>query len=96
MFTIIELFSEEEEREINHHGAMRIVDDLQKEDNRQITKTLNAYKIAKKFGNFMIYETKFKIDQRFTFISETDIVPIFAVIFSLVYCIMSMLCYFNY
>ena len=42
---------------------MRIVDDLQKEDNnRQITKTLNAYKIAKKFGNFMIYETKFKID----------------------------------
>ena len=62
MFTIIELFSEEEEREINHHGAMRIVDDLQKEDNRQETKTLNAYKIAKKFGNFMIYETKFKID----------------------------------
>ena len=96
MFTIIELFSEEEEREINHHGAMRIVDDLQKEDNRQGTKTLNAYKIAKKFGNFMIYETKFKIDLRFTLISETDIVPIFAVIFSLVYCIMSMLCYFNY
>ena len=62
LFTIIELFSEEEEREINHHGAMRIVDDLQKEDNRQETKTLNAYKIAKKFGNFMIYETKFKID----------------------------------
>ena len=96
MFTIIELFSAEEEREINHHGAMRIVDDLQKEDNRQITKTLNAYKIAKKFGNFMIYETKFKIDLRFTLISETDIVPIFAVLFSLVYCIMSMLCYFNY
>ena len=96
MFTIIELFSEEEEREINHHGAMRIVDDLQKEDNRQETKTLNAYKIAKKFGNFMIYETKFKIDLRFTLISENDIVPIFAVIFSLVYCIMSLLCYFNY
>ena len=96
MFTIIELFSEEEEREINHHGAMRIVDDLQKEDNRQITKTLNAYKIAKKFGNFMIYETKIEIDSRFTLISETDIVPILAVLFSLVYCIMSMLCYFNY
>ena len=46
---------------------MRIVDDLQKEDNRQITKTLNAYKIAKKFGNFVIDETKFKIDLRFTF-----------------------------
>ena len=55
MFTIIELFSEEEEREINHHGAMRIVDDQQKQDNRQGTKTLNAYKIAKKFGDFMIY-----------------------------------------
>ena len=75
---------------------MRIVDDLQKEDNRQITKTLNAYKIAKKFGNFMIYETKFKIDLRFTLISDTDIVLIFAVLISLVYCIMSMLCYFNY
>ena len=68
LFTIIELFTEEEEREINHHGAMRIVDDdLQKEDNRQITKTLNAYKIAKKFGNFMIYETKFKIDLHYSF-----------------------------
>ena len=48
---------------------MRIVDDLQKEDkdNRQETKTLNAYKIAKKFGNFMIYENKLKIDLRFSF-----------------------------
>ena len=39
---------------------MRKVDD--QKDNDELTKVENAYKIAKKFGNFMIYETKFKID----------------------------------
>ena len=92
MFTIIELFSEEEEREINHHGSMRKVDD--QKDNDELTKVENAYKIAKKFGNFIILQDS--ILPIFILISETTIVPLFAVMFSLAYCVLSVLCYFNY
>ena len=37
LFTIIELFYEEdEEKEINHHGSKRIVEDLQNQQSEQV------------------------------------------------------------
>ena len=56
--------------------------------------TSNIYKIAKKFGKLHIF--KILHVTHFIFRLETAIIPIFAVLFSLVYWSISTLCYFNY